>query len=192
MATFKPGDQVKRIGNDHTSYGTTQYKVFVGEVYTVSHMKQGMVCLEGMGTYGFEKDKFTLVTPQHLGEQDIIKGSMVSIILGDYAGNKGKVEAVEDSTHDTLCVLLDGGNVSTEISRAYLRLQSTTQPKGSNMNTVIARLFAKAPTEDAVLVQKYFGVTIAQNDVSFIILDGKQKELLAKAKELEAKANEKK
>ena len=53
------------------------------------------------------------------------------------------------------------------------------------MNTTIAKLFEK--TVDAMLVNKFFGHQIAQNEVAYITLNGKQKELLASAQALQAK-----
>lgn len=53
------------------------------------------------------------------------------------------------------------------------------------MNTTIAKLFEK--TADAVLVNKFYGSHIAQNDVTYIMLKGKEKDLLAMAQGLQAK-----
>jgi len=50
---------------------------------------------------------------------------------------------------------------------------------GGNVNRTIAKLFEK--TADAVLVNKFYGHQIADNDVEVIRLQGKQKELLAAA-----------
>ena len=51
------------------------------------------------------------------------------------------------------------------------------------MNTTIAKLFEK--TADAVLVDKHFSKNIGENPISYIALNGKQKEILVEAKLLE-------
>lgn len=62
---------------------------------------------------------------------------------------------------------------------------SSTKTGGSNMNRTIAKLFEK--TVDAVLVNKFYGHIIADNDIEAIKLAGKQKEILAAAQELQDK-----
>lgn len=60
---------------------------------------------------------------------------------------------------------------------------TSTQWRVERMNTTIAKLFDK--TADAVLVNKYYGSQIAQNDVTYIMLKGKEKDLLAMAQDLQ-------
>ena len=62
-------------------------------------------------------------------------------------------------------------------------ITQNTKTGGWNMNRTIAKLFEK--TVDAVLVNKFYGHQIQDNDVSYIMLNGKQKELLAAAQKLE-------
>lgn len=64
----------------------------------------------------------------------------------------------------------------------------TTTPTGGNtmgLNTTIASMYDS--TKDAVLVNKYFGHEIQQNKSSEVLFADKADELLAKAKELQAK-----
>jgi len=62
--------------------------------------------------------------------------------------------------------------------------------KGEEMNSTVAKLFEK--TADAVLVEKYYADYICDNDVSYIMLSGKQKEILAAAQEKEVQENKSK
>jgi len=68
-----------------------------------------------------------------------------------------------------------------ELTRVNVNVR--TEERG--MNSVIAKLFDK--TADAVLVEKHLGGVIKGDQVEYIKLNGKQKELLALATELEEK-----
>ena len=64
-----------------------------------------------------------------------------------------------------------------------------TQTGGVTMfNRTIEKMYER--TADAALVNKFFGGTIPQNDIEVIVLKPHAKEILEKAKELQAKEDE--
>lgn len=112
-----------------------------------------------------------------------IGDKVVCVVEGYISTHKGDVGIVADIGTCEFQLL---GNINWYCID-HFELVNKQSKQGAKMNSVVAKLFPL--TADAVLVDKHLGCDITDNAVSHIMLEGKQSDLLAVAKDREAKAN---
>ena len=176
---FNVGDTVMRTASSY-------HKANKGQYYKVEYVggSGGGIKLSGHGSVTYTASFFELIT----------KGGDIDTILkvGDRVVRTGaSTGRVSRDAQYTVTAINDCGG-SIQVSTDSIGWYTLTNFKritteGTDMNTVIARLFER--TADAVLVAKHYSGSIQDNDVELVKLQGKQKELLALAQAKEDKAN---